>query len=165
MRKKPFSFGMHFAIIYCRKGRLENEMKELEKNNCTHMSEHERELNRRFARYLWGGEGQEELGPCTPRLEIKEKEASIEVRYCVKGVSPRDLRVEFDEKAVYITFRKKRKKEFTHQERSLKEEINRSVTETINLPGPIEADEVSAEIRNNELVLILPRQKDNIWKD
>jgi len=120
-----------------------------------------REMDRMFDDVFKGFGGMPAAfgGTGTPRIDIKETEAGIEVTAELPGVDEKDVEVELADDVLTIRGEKKVEKEDGDKEKGyhVMERSYGSFARSVQLPYGAEGDKVTAEFSKGVLKVVVPR--------
>jgi len=96
-------------------------------------------------------------GVAMPKIDIKDKKDSIEVRAELPGIKEEDIEVEISDGVMTISGEKKEGKEEKDEGYYYRESHSGSFTRSFNLPSDVKEDGAEAEMKNGILFINLPK--------
>jgi HSP20 family protein len=96
-------------------------------------------------------------GECHPALDVLETDAAVEVVMDVSGVPPQAIRVMFRGEVLVIAGEKAPAPTGPHQSYHLVEREFGRFARAVRVPGAFDVARASADIRNGELLIVLPK--------
>jgi HSP20 family protein len=122
----------------------------------------QREFNRLFGETFKGLFGDEELSTRTwaPPVDIFENENSLVLKADVPGVDPRDVEIKVENGMLYLHGERKFEKEVKEENYHRVERSYGSFARSFSLPSSIDAEKVTAEYKDGQLVLTMPKREE-----
>lgn len=96
-------------------------------------------------------------GVAMPKIDIKDKKDTIEVRAELPGIKEEDIEVEISDGVMTISGEKKEEKEEKDEGYYYRESHSGSFTRSFNLPSDVKEDGAEAEMKNGILFINLPK--------
>lgn len=96
-------------------------------------------------------------GVAMPKIDIKDKKDSIEVRAELPGIKEEDIEVEISDGVMTISGDKKEEKEEKDEGYYYRESHSGSFTRSFNLPSDVKEDRAEAGMKNGILFISLPK--------
>jgi len=95
--------------------------------------------------------------PALPTLDVAENEKEFTVTADVPGLEEKDLKVEFSNKVLTIKGEKKLNREEKQNNYYLTERLGGSFSRSIQLPFPINENQIQAHVKDGVLQITLPK--------
>lgn len=92
-----------------------------------------------------------------PKIDIKDKKDSIEVRAELPGLKEEDIDIEIHDGIMTISGEKKEEKEEKEEGYYYKESHSGAFSRSFTLPADVKAEKAEAEIKNGVLIVAIPK--------
>ncbi len=96
-------------------------------------------------------------GKVTPRMDVKETDAALEVTAELPGVEEEDIDVSLTDEMLTVKGEKKSETEREEKDLRVVERSYGSFERSVRLPCAVKADEVDAQFKNGVLKITLPK--------
>jgi len=122
----------------------------------------QREFDRIFRETFPGFFGEQELSTRTwaPPVDIYETENALVLKADVPGVDPKDVDIRVENGVLYLKGERKFEKEVKEENYHRCERCYGAFTRSFSLPSSIDAEKVSAEYKDGQLTLTLPKKEE-----
>jgi HSP20 family protein len=114
-----------------------------------------------FMRGLWDEGDEGWFGRSAPTLDISETDSKIEAKVDLPGVDPKDIDIQLHGNTLTVRGQRKEEKEEKGKTYHRVERRHGSFSRTINLPCPVQEDEIAAEYQEGVLTITLPKTEES----
>lgn len=125
-----------------------------------------REIDSLFDRFFegWPFELTSTESQWVPSVDLSETNKEYIVRAEIPGVDPKDFDISLNNNVLTIRGERKHEKETKDEDFHRIERVYGTFTRSIQLPGEVKEDKVSANYKNGVLEIILPKVKEEAVK-
>ena len=122
----------------------------------------QRELNRLFSENFPRLLGDEEQSTRTwaPPVDIYETEDSLVLKADLPGVDPKDVEIRVEDSTLYLKGERKFEKEVKEESYHRVERSYGAFTRSFSLPNSIDSEKVTAEYKDGQLTLTMPKREE-----
>ena len=122
----------------------------------------QREFNRLFGDAFKGFFGDEQLSTRTwaPPVDIYEDQNNLVLKADLPGVDPKDVEIKVEDGMLYLRGERKFEKEVKEENYHRVERSYGAFSRSFSLPNSIDADKVTAESKDGQLILTLPKREE-----
>jgi HSP20 family protein len=121
-----------------------------------------REMDRLWDSFFEGGARRRTEGAREwfPSLDVAETKNDVVVKAEVPGMDPKDIDISLSNGVLTIKGKKKQEREEKEENYHLLERSYGSFTRSVQLPGEVQSDKISASYRNGVLKVTLPKSEE-----
>jgi HSP20 family protein len=116
----------------------------------------QREFDRLFDQLGAGWSGLADFD-VNPRVDVRDTKGGLEITAEVPGIAQEDLKITIEDNVLTISGEKKSESEKTEGQRRISERAYGSFSRSVVLPSHIDADKVTAAMKDGVLTLTAPR--------
>ncbi len=122
----------------------------------------QKEFNRLFNEAFPRKYGEDELSTRTwaPPVDIFETENSLVLKADLPGVDPKDVEIRVEDSTLYLKGERKFEKEVKEENYHRVERSYGTFTRSFSLPNSIDADKVTADYKDGQLTLTMPKREE-----
>ena len=122
----------------------------------------QREFNRLFSEVLPRFFGEEEPSTRTwaPAVDIYETENNLVLKADLPGVDPKDVEIKVEDGMLYLKGERKFEKEVKEENYHRVERSYGAFARSFSLANSIDAEKVSAEYKDGQLILTMPKREE-----
>ncbi len=137
-----------------------------ERRGLTDIDLFRREIDSLFDRFFegWPFEVSSGESQWIPSIDLSETNKEYIVRAEIPGVDPKDFDIALNNNVLTIRGERKHEKETKEEDFHRIERVYGTFTRSIQLPGEVNADKVSANYKNGVLEITLPKVKEEAVK-
>ena len=115
------------------------------------------DIGRLFSEAQRGWSGDESGGTWTPAVDIYERGEDLVFRVEVPGVKKEDLEISVENGVLQLKGQRKREQEYQDENAYRIERSYGTFTRSFSLPTTVDASRVTAQYRDGELEVVLPK--------
>jgi HSP20 family protein len=120
--------------------------------------EFNRLFNEAFPR-LWD-EGELSTRTWAPPVDIYETDNNLVLKADLPGIDPKDVEIRVEDSTLYLKGERKFEKEVKEENYHRVERSYGTFTRSFSLPNSIDADKVTAEYKDGQLTLTMPKREE-----
>lgn len=122
----------------------------------------QKEFNRLFTEAYPRLYGEDEMSTRTwaPPVDIFENDNNLVLKADLPGVDPKDVEIRVEDSTLYLKGERKFEKEVKEENYHRVERSYGTFTRSFSLPNSIDAEKVSAEYKDGQLTLTMPKREE-----